>query len=389
MTGRAGYPELVGWRASIAGALAGVLLLGACSGNAEPGAEPGGTLIVASRVFDGTRFVGETAVLVEDGTITEVAVPDDLADQAGDVVDLGEATLMPGFIDLHVHLDAFQEMVKGGVTTVRDVGQPSVHNLRETPGRIRYLESGPLITAPGGHPTQLWEKLAVEVSSPEEAREAVARVADMGADLVKAVYTSGLRGKMPSLEQSHLDAIVDEAHSRDLKVTVHVESGEDVEAVLKSGADEMAHAPCYRTPPGVLRQAALAGVPIVSTFLVSKGCPVGPKQIRPFVAAGGLLLYGTDIRPTERGRRGIRTEELRWMMQAGLTLEEALGAGTSLAGEQIGLAPLGRIVGGAPADLIAVGGDPRSDLEALEDVVFVMTGGVVVVGETTGDEPSH
>lgn len=292
---------------------------------------------------------------------------------------------MPGFIDLHVH--GFQDMLKGGVTTARDVGQPSIHNLRDRPGRMRYLEAGPLITAPGGHPTQMWEKLAIEVSTPEEARKAVARVADMGADLVKAVYTSGFRGEIPSLKQSHLDAIVDEAHSRDLKVTVHAGGGEDVEAVLKSGAYEMAHAPCYRTPPELLRRAAAANVPMVSTFLEQKAvkCPVGPKRIRPFVDAGGLLLYGTDIGPSDRRPR-IRAGELRSMMQAGLTLEEALAAGTSLAGEQIGFEPLGRIASGAPADLITVPRDPRSDLGTLEDVVFVMKGGVVVVDETTEDE---
>lgn len=366
----------------MAGALAGVLSLGACSGNAEPGTQAAGTLILASQAFDGTRFVGETAVLVEDRVITEVGTSDDLADRPGDIIDLGEAMLMPGFIDLHVHLtDGFEEMVIGGVTTARDVGQPSVYNLRETPGRIRYLETGPLITAPGGHPTQVLEELAIQVSTPDEARKAVARVADMGADLVKAVYTSGFRGEMPSLKQAHLDAIVDEAHSRDLKVTVHVESAEDIKAVLKSGADEMAHAPCYRPKPEVLRQAAAADVPMVATFIALKdgNCRVGPKEIRPFVDAGGLLLYGTDIRPSDLGRRGIRIEELRWMMEAGLTLEEALSAGTALAGEQIDLAPLGQIVSGAPADLIAVGGDPRSDLETLEDVVFVMTGGTIAV----------
>jgi imidazolonepropionase-like amidohydrolase len=93
---------------------------------------------------------------------------------------------------------------------------------------------------------------------------------------------------------------------------------------------------------------------------------------------GATLLYGTDMGHLEIPD-GVDAEELRRMMTAGLSLEQVLAAATSQAGKQLGLAPLGSLVPGAPADLISAPGDPAQDLKNLEYPALVIAGGQIVV----------
>ena len=314
----------------------------------------GDLLIAAARLFDGTTVREPGAVLIRGSKI--VAVGGKLDATAATTRNLGDATILPGFIDLHVH--AFSRPVTG-VTTVRDLGIP-LRYLRP-PGVIlglRALMAGPLITVPGGYPTPSFgASLAYPVASPAAARRAVDRLARRGAAVIKIALDPGIGVNWPMLTVAETRAIVAEAHGRHLHVVAHAfEAG--IAIALAAHVDELAHTPCGATP----QQAAEIGrrhLPVVATLhveeIVFHGCTGVAQEIE---RAGGRLLYGTDL-----GNRGIPygidVEELRLLRTAGLTPTQVLAAATSAAGEDLGLAPLGTLTSGAPADVIAVRGDAR------------------------------
>jgi imidazolonepropionase-like amidohydrolase len=186
--------------------------------------------------------------------------------------------------------------------------------------------------------------------------------------------------------RAEAEAVVREARRRGLEVTAHVQEGRGARLALDVDVDELAHMPCYATAPAQLRELARRRVAIVGTLHVETRCPDRDRNARTFVAAGGKVLYGSDygnpgIPP------GIDVEELRLMIRAGLTPAAAITAATADAGVRLGLAPLGTLVEGAPADVIAVRGDPRARLDVLREPIVVVAGGRAVVAEGRLDFP--
>src|SRR5262245_38508770 len=178
---------------TVRAAAAAVLLLALTVGpTSHGGGLRGDLLITADRLFDGNAVREPGAVLVRGGRI--VAVGGTLDATATRTIALGNATIMPGVIDLHVH-DPGGDVreLQGGVTTVRDVGAPLV--LLHPPARLlglQVLMAGPLVTVPGGYPTPVWgHTIALDVRSPIEARKAVQMLARRGAAVVKIALEPG------------------------------------------------------------------------------------------------------------------------------------------------------------------------------------------------------
>lgn len=355
----------------------------ACS---ESSLHEGPVMIVAEAVFDGRAFHEGQAVLVRDGVIEDVGPAEDISSDAQRTIDLGNATLLPGLIDLHVHVgavDNYKALPEKGVTTVRDLAIPEDVLPFAESGHLSVVAAGPIITVPDGYPIPVWgPTIAAPIEGPDEAREMVDELADKGAGVIKIAITTGRERTSerpwPTLSLLETKAIVKAAHARDLKVTVHLSDASDVRQALNAGVDEWAHIPCDDVPALLLKRAVSEGVEIVATLHVSRSCPGALANAQVVVEAGGTLLYGSDL-----GNEGIPfgadVQEARLMMEAGLSLEEVLAGATSLAGKQLDMEPLGSIVRGAQADLVAVPGDPRDDLHVLEDPVFVMADGDVVV----------
>lgn len=347
------------------------------------GSDPvrGDLLVTADRLFDGRRLVEGGAVLI--GGSKVVAVGSDLDAEAKRRIDLGDATLLPGFIDLHVHGAGENGSLIGGVTTVRDLGIPigAMQPPRASPGSLRILHAGPLLTAPGGYPIPVFGRpLGLPFRGADGARKAVELVAENGAVIVKLALEPGFASPLPMPSEQEAAAVVHEAHSRGLEVTAHVTEGRGTRLALDAGVDELAHMPCYDTDAELIRELARKDVPIVGTLHVLQGCPDRDSNARRFVEAGGSLLYGSDYgNPTIPP--GIDIDELKLMVTAGLTTAEAITAATADAGKLLGLEPLGTLVEGAPADVIGVRGDPLADLDALDDIELVVAGGRPVVAE--------
>ncbi len=357
-------------------------------------------LITADLVFDGRTVLEHHAVAVKGDRIAAVA-PTDHVVNCGRTIHIA-GTLLPGFIDLHAHLllDGVpsDKVLRHGITTVRDTGGP-LRRASGGDGRLRVLTAGPILTAPGGYPIPVFgQDVALEVTDIATARAAVRRLVDGGAELVKiGLEPGGSAGApwtahetttpppWPLLSPDVVRAIVAEAHANGLRVAAHLSGPAGAELALDAGVDEWAHVPCDPLSDALIARAAAAGVQVLGTLdTQSRTTGVFQNAVR-LVAAGVRLLYGTDLAHPDVPW-GIDAFELQLMLHTAhgaLTPADVLSAATARAGEHLGLAPLGQLVEGAPADLIAVDGNALERFKLLEYPDLVISGGVVVV-EPTG-----
>lgn len=369
-------------------------------------AQPVPVLIHAARIFDGENFRTGVSLLISDGVVARIDKRESLQIDRAEIVDLGDATLLPGFIELHAHL-GFQQVpadivLKHGITTLRDVGGP-LHRAYGGDGRLRVLSSGPIITAPDGYPIpQLGtENIAAAVATEQQARETVRKLADGGADLIKialepggehgAPWASGyhpgsghadshrLAKRWPMLPVDIVKAIVDEAHKRGLKVAAHVGEEAGAGIAVAAGVDEWAHVPCAPIPKALLQQAAQQKIAVVTTLDAQAKCSGAAGNARELEELGVELLYGAEIAHAEIPW-GIDAEELVDIIQAtGMEPVEALRRATAKAGRYLNIPLLGTLQPGAPADIIAVKGEPVHAMKKLEYPDFVMSGGKIVL----------
>jgi hypothetical protein len=399
-------------------------------------------LLHAARVFDGLKMRTNTSVQVVNGKVTQIGPRGSFTSDNAKVIDLGDATILPGFIELHAHL-SFQRVpadtvLKHGITTIRDVGGP-VHKPYGGNGALRVLTSGPIITAPDGYPIPLTgeKNIATPVSTEKEARETVRNLIDAGAVVIKIALepggepgapwsgghahghhhdnhaaahghahqeppsheptnhgpakhahsshphpntpNTGFNTAWPLLPENIVKAIVDEAHANKRKVTAHIAEVKGAEIAINAGVDEWAHVPCDIIPESLLKKAVSQGVKIVTTLDTLSKCPGVAHNARIWREEGGELLYGAEIAHPDVPR-GIDAQELMFMMQMGnMETLEVLRAATSKAGEHLGLPLLGTLLPDAPADVLAVRGDPTHNLKNLEYPDLVISGGEIVL----------
>ena len=364
----------------------------------EPGQRRFGDryVIAADRVFDGTRVLEGHAVAVSDDRIAAVAPAERLSGPGPRIRFAG--TLLPGFIDLHAHLRLGQVppevVLRHGLTTIRETGGPLAPPSGGD-GRLRVLAAGPILTAPGGYPVPVFGPGAgLEVPDVPAARTAVGQLAAGGAAFIKIALEPGGSPGAPwaggpaypppwpimSLEVAR--AIVEEAHTHGLIVSVHLSGPEGAALALDAGVDEWAHVPCDPISRDLVARASAAGVRVVSTLDTLSHCTGVAGNARQLAEAGVQLLYGTDLAHPDVPW-GTDAQELQLMVHTAhgmRTQLDVLSAATARAGEHLGLAPLGQLIEGAPADLIGVRGNPLEQFKPLEYPDLVVSGGVTIVG---------
>ena len=238
------------------------------------------------------------AVLIRGDRVVRVGKLEALRGQARRQVVLGNATILPGFIDLHVHQET-PYLVRAGVMTVRNLGQSLASHRppRDRAGEQRIRGARPIVSVPGGYPANVFgASIQINLRDANDADQVVGRPVRQGASVIKVALESG-PGDWPKLSLEQLRAIVVAAHARGRTVTGHVGRISELEQELAADVDELAHMPCDHADPNAMRTAAQRGLPIVGTLHVIGSparCPAALSNARAFVAAGGTLLYGTD-----------------------------------------------------------------------------------------------
>jgi len=349
----------------------------------------GATVLVGPEL----RPVSGASVAIDDGFITsiasagEVEVPRDAR-----TLDASGLILTPGFIDAHVHI-AFhspEEVLAGGVTTVRDLAWPPddifplVEASRKTSyGGPRVLAAGPMITAPGGYPTSAgWapEGTGHPVSSPEEARAAVDEAHSRGAAVIKVALNPPAG---PTLSAELLSAVVEAAHDRGLKVTGHVYGLDELAKAIAAGVDELAHMlmSAEEIPDARLEEMVAADMAIVPTLSIRYDADrtIAIENLRRFIAVGGRVIYGTDLGNAGPGP-GIDALETQAMAEAGMEPRDIIRSATVDAAAWLDLDDAGVLTPGLRADIVGFAEGALTDVGALSEPQLVVRGGRIVRG---------
>jgi len=381
------------------------------------------TALRAARLFDGVTTHTDPLVLVEDGRITEVRTGPAPAD--ADLLDLGEATLLPGLIDTHVHLafdagldavaalatrdddavleamaEAAAAQLRAGVTTVRDLGDRDYLALRLRESRTglpTIVAAGPPITSAGGHCHFLGGV------AERGVRDAVREHAERGVDVIKVMASGGGMTpesdvQKPQFTPDDLAALVDEAHRHGLPVTAHAHALEAIVDGVAAGVDglehctfidgDRVHAPDEVVEAIVRRRIAVGAtvglVPVEGGFrpppFLATIMPDLMANLARLIREGAVIVAGTDAGIAPIKPHGVLPHGLLHFVQLGMSPVEALTAGTSTAAQVCGLGDRkGRVRPGYDADLLAVDGDPTTDIGALLRPVTVLVAGRPVV----------
>jgi len=357
-------------------------------------------------LIDGTGAdaVPEGAVVIRDGRIVSAGPRAQLAIPANaNIIDVQGGAILPGFINAHVHAaySAFtlNAWAKGGVTTVRDLGAFGTYKrpnfvtrdkLNANPKCARLFAVGSFINAEGGYPMAYLGGHVVSVTSPEEARQAVNKLIDDGADVIKTAMESGYafgQSGWPLLSPGEATALVDTAHERGKPVTAHVTSARDLERALDAGVDEIAHMVVDKLSEQLISRMVETGTRWVPTLELWQGVSrkyhinhgsMAINNLALFLEAGGEVVLGTDY----AGARqvdfdlGMPIHEIKWMQEAGMTPLQIIVAATRNGARSCNIeGELGTLEKGKLADVLVVDGNPLVDVHALTKARLILRGG--------------
>ncbi len=377
-------------------------------------------LLTAKQVFDGLNYPQTgMAVLIQGNKTKQIGTVESLRGLCRKELDLGDATILPGFIESHAHV-TFQNVRKDailehGVTTVQDTGGP-LQPVEGGQGSLRLLSTGPIIQAAGGYPLNVFtphdtaggpDKIGLAVASPEEAQNAVQQLADGGATAIKiALEPGGEPGApwmqphgdhaipptpWPMLSSDVVEAIVTKAHTLGKRVIAHVGEQTGFDLAVESGVDELAHMPCSTISEASLQKAVDAGITFVTTLDTLASCGPAGMHGNAFVLGmkGANFIYGSEV-AHDNVPWGINGEEMHMMLHLthgadAINFDDVMNvfkSVTSKAGQRLGMHPLlGTLAPGAPADIIAVRGNPFQRFKLLEYPDLVMSGGKIVINK--------
>lgn len=395
-------------------------------------------VLIGGTLIDGTGKdpLSDVTVVISDQKIQQVGHSAEVKydRSAAEIIDLSGKTLVPGLIDMHVHLGApppglsvdepvlsgsvpsetlaalagaqnAKAALLGGVTTVRDLGSTFLVNIKLRdliqagfiPGP-RIVACGSMISMTGGH----GGNFALEVDSPDETRKAARQMIKAGADVVK-LAASGLTLNSPELTAAEMRAAVEVAHDAGIKVAAHASVWRGVENALAAGVDTIEHG--YTLNEAFVETMLKQGTMLVPTFatvrriarigadfegwkdrldVIHHRLKTAMDSFQLAYGSGVKFALGTDASRPPLLSVGEVIPEFEALVKIGLSNMEAIQAATSVAAEGLGWQDrLGTIEAGKLADITVLNGNPLEDIRALENVYMVIKDGITVVANGT------
>ena len=401
------------------------------------------TIIHAGTLIDGTseNALSEVSIIIEGNTISSIAGGFLSGNSNDRIIDLRSKTVMPGLIDLHVHLESetnpqkyleaftFNEAdfamrstafakrtLMAGFTTVRELGGSGVNiSLRNAINQgfvdgPRVITVGKSIATTGGHadPTNGWKNTLMGAPGPEDgvingiaqAREGVRQRYKEGSDHIKITATGGVlsvakSGDAPQFFEDELDAIVRTAKAYGMHVAAHAHGSEGMKRAVEAGVLTIEHG-THMTEEvmDLMIENGTYYVPTISAgkwvaekakvegyypaLVVPKALEIGPKIQNTFERA---YKHGVKIAfGTDAGvfPHGLNGREFRYMTEVGMPAMEAIKSATTVAATVLGMQnQIGTIEVGKMADIIATDNNPLEDISTMESVSFVMKDGKI------------
>ena len=405
------------------------------------------TIIHSGKLIDGVSENPKSvfSIIVEKDKIVDV-VEGYLDPGKGDkAIDLNSYTVLPGLMDMHVHLSgesnpkkylerftmdlddyAYQSIsyakktLMSGFTTVRDLGGPINNSLRDAieKGLVvgpRIFSSGNALATTGGHadPTNGMKfefagdpgpKQGV-VNGLEDARKAVRQQYKNGADLIKITATGGVlsiakSGENPQFKEDEIREIVETASDYNMHVAAHAHGSEGMKRAILAGVRSIEHGTLMdQEVMDLMIKKNTYYVPTISAgeFVAEKAQIDGyyPEIVRPKAKKIGPQLkntfkkaYGAGVKiafGTDSGvsYHGENAKEFRYMVEAGMSPMEAIISATKTASELLEKEKsLGTVERGKVADIIATRCDPLENIDCMKEVIFVMKNGIVYKNQT-------
>ena len=404
-----------------------VLLLGACAGS-MPQPVPDTSDAIA---FNGARVIIGDGTVIESGTIVvendrlvAVGEMDTVDIPAGaSQVDLSGRTVMPAIVDTHVHLrtttrdelvEDLQRKAYYGVAAVMSLGRgtgdlPFQMRNEVVTNAALYRTVGRGITAPEAGRTEVpyW------ISTTQEARAAVQELAPQSLKLIK-IWVDDRNGQFDKLSTDLYEAVIDEAHQRNLRVTAHVYSLEDAKGLLRSGLDAFAHGirdtdvddevvRLFRERPDVVLAANLPSPGVASDLSWLSGT-IPPDQLEQIQArfvenSGAQERFGIQARNlarlhaegvtialgTDGGDGWSPHTEMEDMVRAGMPPADVLVAATRNSAALLELDDLGTLEAGKSADFIVLEANPIEDITNTRQILDVYLRGVAIERQALSD----
>lgn len=401
------------------------------------------TILHCGSLIDGKSEVAQSrmSIIIEGNKITAIQ-KGYASEKSGDkVIDLKDKTVLPGFMDMHVHIESentpqrrlnqyilnpadvaydaqvfAKRTLMAGFTTVRDLGGSGVNvSLRNAinAGKVvgpRIYTAEKTIATTGGHgdPTNGGASHLIGnpgpkegvINSEAEARKAVRQRYKNGADVIKITATGGVLsvakdGQGPQFKMDELKGIIETANEYGLVSAAHAHGDEGMRRAVEAGISSIEHGtfmsqetmdlmiqkgtyliPTISAGKFVVEKAKIPG--FFPDVVVPKALEVGPKIQETFGAAykrGVKIAFGTDAGVFPHGDNG---KEFAYMVEAGMPAMAAIKSATIAAAQLLRIEDqYGSLESGKMADIVAVDGDPLTNISVLEKVAFVMKGGVV------------
>ncbi len=399
------------------------------------------TIIHAGLLLNGTsnKSLSNQSIKIEGDEIVDILKGYKKGRETDTVIDLKNATVMPGWIDMHVHLSSesnpqsygedfyidpedvayraipwVEKTLMAGFTTVRDVGGEVILSTRDAiqKGYIkgpRIFSAGKSLATTGGHadPTSgLNREFAGDpgpydgvVNGVDDARKAVRQRYKDGSDLIKITATGGVlsvakNSQNPQFTEEEIRVIVETAKDYDMYVAAHAHGVEGMQRAIRAGVRTIEHGTLMDEETAQLMvNYGTYYVPTISAgeFVFIKAQEPGyfPEIIRPKALAIGPVIKNTVSMAYKEGVKivfgtdsgvsphGDNADEFRFMVEAGMNPIDVINSATSIAAEALGVDDLGIIKKGMKADIVAVLGDPLKDIALMKKVNFVMKGGII------------